>query len=215
MSVKVEIWGDYALFSRPELKTERVTYDVITPSAARGILEAIYWHPGLRWIIDRIYVLSPIRTTSIRRNEVQSKISASNVRTVMAGGQGALYISTSKDIVQRSSVVLQDVRYVIEAHFDMTDKAVESDNPGKFQDIMKRRLRKGQCFAQPYAGCREFTLNFREWEDEKISAIDETRDLGYMLWDLDYSDASDIQPLFFRAKMEKGVIDLTDCEVIR
>lgn len=215
MSVKVEIWGDYALFSRPELKTERVTYDVITPSAARGILEAIYWHPGLRWIIDRIYVLSPIRTTSIRRNEVQSKISASNVRTVMAGGQGALYISTSKDIVQRSSVVLQDVRYVIEAHFDMTDKAAESDNPGKFQDIMKRRLRKGQCFAQPYAGCREFTLNFREWEDEKIPAIDETRDLGYMLWDIDYSDASDIQPLFFRAKMEKGVIDLTDCEVIR
>ncbi len=215
MSVKVEIWGDYALFSRPELKTERVTYDVITPSAARGILEAIYWHPGLRWIIDRIYVLSPIRTTSIRRNEVQSKISASNVRTVMAGGQGSLYISTSKDIVQRSSVVLQDVRYVIEAHFDMTDKAAESDNPGKFQDIMKRRLRKGQCFAQPYAGCREFTLNFREWEDEIIPAIDETRDLGYMLWDLDYSDASDIQPLFFRAKMEKGVIDLTDCEVIR
>lgn len=215
MSVKVEIWGDYALFSRPELKTERVTYDVITPSAARGILEAIYWHPGLRWIIDRIYVLSPIRTTSIRRNEVQSKISASNVRTVMAGGQGALYISTSKDIVQRSSVVLQDVRYVIDAHFEMTDKAAESDNPGKFQDIMKRRLRKGQCFAQPYAGCREFTLNFREWEGEKIPAIDETRDLGYMLWDLDYSDASDIQPLFFRARMEKGVIDLTDCEVIR
>lgn len=215
MSVKVEIRGDYALFSRPELKTERVTYDVITPSAARGILEAIYWHPGLRWIIDRIYVLSPIRTTSIRRNEVQSKISASNVRTVMAGGQGALYISTSKDIVQRSSVVLQDVRYVIDAHFDMTDKAAASDNPGKFQDIMKRRLRKGQCFAQPYAGCREFTLNFREWEGEKIPAIDETRDLGYMLWDLDYSDASDIQPLFFRARMEKGVIDLTDCEVIR
>lgn len=215
MSVKVEIWGDYALFSRPELKTERVTYDVITPSAARGILETIYWHPGLRWIIDRIYVLSPIRTTSIRRNEVQSKISASNVRTVMAGGQGALYISTSKDIVQRSSVVLQDVRYVIDAHFEMTDKAAASDNPGKFQDIMKRRLRKGQCFAQPYAGCREFTLNFREWEGEKIPAIDETRDLGYMLWDLDYSDASDIQPLFFRARMEKGVIDLTDCEVIR
>lgn len=215
MSVKVEIWGDYALFSRPELKTERVTYDVITPSAARGILESLFWHPGLRWIIDRIYVLSPIRTTSIRRNEVQSKISASNVRTVMAGGQGALYISTSKDIVQRSSVVLQDVRYVIDAHFEMTDKAAESDNPGKFQDIMKRRLRKGQCFAQPYAGCREFTLNFREWDGEKIPAIDETRDLGYMLWDLDYSDPSDIQPLFFRAKMEKGVIDLTDCEVIR
>lgn len=215
MSVKVEIWGDYACFSRPELKTERVTYDVITPSAARGILEAIYWHPGLKWIIDRIYVLSPIMTTSIRRNEVQSKISANNVRTVMTGRKGALYISTSKDIVQRSSVVLQDVRYVIDAHFNMTDKAAESDNPGKFQDIMKRRIRKGQCFAQPYAGCREFPLNFKEWEGGEIPAIDETRDLGYMIWDLDYSDASDIQPMFFRAKLEKGVLDLTDCEVVR
>lgn len=215
MSVKVEVWGDYACFSRPELKTERVTYDVITPSAARGILEAIYWHPGLRWNIDRIYVLSPIRTTSIRRNEVKSKISASNVRTVMTGGGEALYISTSNDIVQRSALVLQDVRYVIEAHFSITDKAAESDNPGKFQDIMKRRLHRGQCFHQPYAGCREFPLKFREWEGETIPAIDETRDLGYMLWDLDYSDTANIQPMFFRAKLEKGILDLRDCEVVR
>lgn len=217
MSVKVEIKGEYACFSRPELKSERVTYDVITPSAARGILEAIYWHPGLRWVIDRIYVLSPIKTTNIRRNEVKSKISASNVRAVMSGGKDSLYIST-KDMaqrVQRSSLVLQNVHYVIEAHFVMTDQAAESDNPGKFQDIMKRRLRKGQCFHQPYGGTREFPLRFNEWEDEAIPVIDETRDLGYMLWDLDFSDASDIRPMFFRAKLEKGIVNLTDCEVVR
>lgn len=215
MSVKVEIRGDYACFSRPELKTERVSYDVITPSAARGVLEAIYWHPGLRWVIDRIYVLAPIKTTNIRRNEVKSKISASNVRTVMAGGKEALYISASKDIVQRAALVLQSVHYVIEAHFVITAQAAESDNHGKFQDIMKRRLRRGQCFHQPYAGCREFPLRFKEWEGEEIPAIDETRDLGYMLWDLDYSDKENIQPMFFRAKLEKGVLDLRDCEVIR
>ncbi|MCM1307914.1 MAG: type I-C CRISPR-associated protein Cas5c [Butyrivibrio sp.] len=215
MSVKVEIRGDYACFSRPELKTERVSYDVITPSAARGVLEAVYWHPGMRWIVDRIYVLSPIKTTNIRRNEVKSKISASNVRTVMTGGQEALYISASKDIVQRAALILQGVHYVIEAHFVMTDQAAESDNHGKFQDIMKRRLHKGQCFHQPYAGCREFLLRFKEWEGGEIPAIDETRDLGYMLWDLDYSDKENIRPMFFRAKLEKGVLDLRDCEVIR
>ena len=114
MAVKVEVWGEYACFSRMELKVERVSYDVMTPSAARGILEAIYWRPGMRWVIDRIYVLSPIKMTNIRRNEVQSKISAGNVRAVMTGGQDRLYISTSKDIVQRASLVLQNVHYVIE-----------------------------------------------------------------------------------------------------
>lgn len=215
MSVRVEVWGEYACFSRVEFKVERVSYDVITPSAARGILETIYWHPGMKWVIDRIYILSPIKMTNIRRNEVQSKILASNVRAAMAGGKNPLYISTSKDIVQRASLVLQDVHYVIEAHFNMTDKASESDNHGKFQDIMKRRLRKGQCFHQPYFGCREFPAKFKEWTDEKIPAIEETRDIGYMLWDIDFSDTSNIQPLFFWARMEKGVLDLTDCEVIR
>lgn len=215
MAVKVEVWGDYACFSRVEMKVERVSYDVMTPSAARGILEAIYWHPGLLWHIDRIYVLSPIKMVSIRRNEVQSKILASNVKTVMTGGKGELYINTSKDIVQRSALVLQDVHYVIEAHFSMTDKASENDNHGKFQDIMKRRLHRGQCFHQPYFGCREFPARFKEWEGGTIPAIEETRDLGYMLWDLDFSDKSNIQPQFFRAKMEKGIINLTDCEVIR
>lgn len=215
MAVKVEVWGEYACFSRVELKVERVSYDVMTPSAARGILEAIYWHPGMRWHIDRIYVLSPIRMTNIRRNEVQSKISPNKVREAMMGGENSLYISTAKDIVQRSTLALQDVHYVIEAHFTMTDKAAEGDNHGKFQDIMKRRLRRGQCFHQPYFGCREFPAKFKEWEEDGIPAIDETRDLGYMLWDLDFSDSSNIQPLFFRAKLESGILDLSDCEVIR
>lgn len=215
MAVKVEVWGEYACFSRVELKVERVSYDVMTPSAARGILEAIYWHPGMRWHIDRIYVLSPIRMMNIRKNEVQSKISPNKVREAMMGGENSLYISTAKDIVQRSTIALQDVHYVIEAHFTMTDKAAESDNHGKFQDIMKRRLRRGQCFHQPYFGCREFPAKFKEWEEDGIPAIDETRDLGYMLWDLDFSDSSNIQPLFFRAKLERGVLDLSDCEVIR
>lgn len=215
MSVKVEVWGEFACFSRTELKVERVSYDVMTPSAARGLLEAIYWHPGMKWNIDRIYVLSPIKMTSIRRNEVQSKVLASNVRAAMAGGKNPFYISTSRDIVQRSSLVLQDVHYVIEAHFTMTEKAAECDNHGKFQDIMKRRLHRGQCFHQPYMGCREFPARFREWEGGEIPAIEETRELGYMLWDLDFSDMANIQPLFFRAKMVKGVLDLTDCEVVR
>lgn len=117
--------------------------------------------------------------------------------------------------MQRASLVLQDVRYVIEAHFTLTEKAAAGDNPGKFQDIIKRRLRKGQCYHEPYFGCREFPANFKEWEGGEIPAIQETRDLGYMLWDLDFSDPANIRPLFFRAKMENGVIHVADCEVLR
>lgn len=214
MAVKVEVWGDFACYSRPEMKVERVSYDVITPSAARGLLEAIYWHPGMMWRIDNIYVLSPIIMTNIRRNEVKSKILASNVKTVMTGGRNELFINTANDIQQRSSLVLQNVHYVIEAHFDLTEKAVPSDNPGKFQDIIKRRLQRGQCFHQPYFGCREFPARFREWSGGEIPCIDETRDLGYMLWDMDYSDPSNIRPQFFRARLERGVLHLADCEVV-
>lgn len=215
MAVKIEVWGEYACFSRPEMKVERVSYDVITPSAARGLLEAIYWHPGMRWIIDRIYVLSPIKMTNLKRNEVKSRISASSVKSVMAGGRSELFLSTSDEIQQRSALVLQNVRYVIEAHFEMTEKAAEGDNPGKFQDIIKRRLRKGQCYHQPYFGCREFSASFCEWQGGEVPAIDETRDLGYMLWDMDFSDMSEIRPQFFRAKLERGVIHLENCEVVK
>lgn len=217
MAVKVEVWGDYALFSRPELKVERASYDVMTQSAARGILEAIYWHPGLKWVIDRIYVLNPIEFTNVRRNEVSAKISAKNVRTAILKKQGDLYLNTKEVIQQRAAMVLKNVRYVIEAHFMMTDKASASDSPAKFQCIMQRRLQKGQCFHTPYFGCREFPVNFREYTGQEISTAypDSTRELGFMLYDMDYTDTGNIQPMFFRAALRNGVLDLTDCEVYR
>ena len=214
MSVLMEVWGLTACFTRPEMKTERVSYDVPTPSAARGMIESIYYHPGLKWTIDRIWVLNPIRFMNLRRNEVSSKISASNVMQEANGGKRSCIVTT-QDIQQRATMMLKDVRYVIEAHFDMTDKANASDNPGKFQDIVKRRLRKGACYAAPYLGTRECTAHFRLWEGGAIEGIDETRDLGYMLYDMDYSDPEHIQPMFFRAKMEHGCIDLRGCEVIK
>ena len=218
MGVKVKVWGDYALFSRPELKVERYSYDVMTPSAARGILEAIYWHPGLRWIIDKIYVKNPIQFTSVRRNEVKSKILASNVLSAYNGGKKPLYISSKEEIVQRASMILTNVEYVIEAHFEMTENANKTDNPGKFKDIMMRRLRRGECYHMPYFGCREFPANFALCEKEEIkTAFDDVpeKDFGLMLFDMDYSDKENISPMFFRAVMKRGVIDLQNCEVIR
>lgn len=213
MSMRIEVWGDYACFSRPEMKTERVSYDIITPSAARGLVEAIYWHPGLKYHIDRVYLLSPIRFTNIRRNEVKSTLLASAALSAAKGG-AAPVLYTSADIVQRASMVLQDVHYVIECHFTMTDKAAPGDNPGKFQDILRRRLNRGQCYHQPCFGCREFPANFREWPaDEPIPALPVTQDLGFMLYDLDYSDPGNIRSKFFRAKLENGVLDCRDVEV--
>ena len=218
VGVKVSVWGDYALFSRPELKVERCSYDMMTPSAARGILEAIYWHPGMKWVIDKIYVRNPIQFTSVRRNEVKSKIFAGNVLQVYNGADKPLYISTKEDIVQRASMLLCNVSYVIEAHFEMTENANASDNPGKFKDIIMRRLRRGECFHMPYFGCREFPANFALCEEEEIHTAYEVvpeKDLGLMLYDMDYSDPENIQPMFFRAVMRHGVVDLRDCEVLR
>lgn len=214
MAIKLEVWGDYALFTRPEMKTERVSYDVITPSAARGLLESIYWHPGLRYVIDKIYVCSPIQFTNIRRNEVKSTISARNAKKVMDRGEGQLFIATPSDIQQRASMVLKNVHYVIDAHFEMTEKASSSDNPGKFQDILKRRIAKGQFYSQPYFGCREFPAHFKKCE--KIPDIPKElhgeKDLGYMLYDMDYSDHDNIHPLFFRAVMNNGIISVPDID---
>lgn len=214
MSIKMEVWGEYACFTRPEMKVDRVSYDVPTPSAARGMVESVYYHPGLKWHVDKIYVCKPIRFTNILRNEVASKISVRNVLTE-ANGKKRSYIDRNADIQQRATTMLRNVHYVIEAHFEMTDKANPSDNPGKFQDIVKRRLRSGQAYMQPYLGCRECTAHFRLWEGGDIPTIDETRDLGYMLYDMEYSDPENIQPMFFRAQMVHGVIDLTDCEVVK
>ena len=213
--IQLEVWGPYALFSRPELKTERMSYDVPTPSAARGLVESVYFHPGLRWRIDRIYIMNPIRFVSVRRNEVTDKISARNVRQAAQGGGQPLYLAAPQAIVQRSSLLLQDVHYVIEAHFDMTAKAAPSDNPGKFQDIVTRRMERGQCYSMPYFGCREFTASFRRWPGGPIPTIDESRDLGLMLYDFDYSDPQNITPTYFRARLEHGVLDVRDCEVLR
>ena len=218
VGVKVKVWGDYALFTRPETKVERCSYDVMTPSAARGILEAIYWHPGMKWVIDKIYVKNPIRFTSVRRNEVKSKVSKSNALKAYNGDDRSLYISAKEDIVQRASLILCDVCYVIEAHFEMTDRANESDNPGKFKDIIMRRLRRGECHHMPCFGCREFPAHFCLCEEDEITTVYSEvpeKDLGLMLYDMDYSNLDNIQPIFFRAVMKKGVLNLTDCEVFR
>lgn len=213
--IQVEVWGDYALFTRPELKVERVSYDVMTPSAARGLIEAIYWHPGLKWHVDRIHVLNPITFTNIRRNEVKDKVSSTNVRAVMSGGDKPLAIYTGESIQQRASMVLTDVRYVIDAHFTMTDKANPSDNPGKFIDIARRRLERGQCYHQPCFGCREFPASFRPWTGGLIPTIPETRSLGLMLYDMDYADQRNIQPTFFLAELVNGVLEVAGKEVLR
>ena len=214
MSILMEVWGPMACFTRPEMKTERVSYEVPTPGAVRGMIESVFFHPGLRWIPDRIWVLNRIQFMNVRRNEVKSKVLASAVLQEANGGKaGAIF--TSEDIQQRAAMLLKDVHYVFEAHFEMTEQANPSDNHGKFQDIIKRRLRRGACYSTPYFGCRECTAHFRLWEGGEIPAIDETRDLGYMLYDMDYSDPTDIQPVFFRARMEHGVIDLRNCEVVR
>lgn len=211
MSISLEVWGDYACFSRPEMKVERVSYDIMTPSAARGLLESVYWHPGMRWIVDRIRICAPIRFTNLRRNEVNSTVSARLARTVMERQQGELFLDASKDIQQRAAMLLRDVRYVIDAHFDMVpEKAAPGDNAGKFQDIIRRRIRRGQFFCQPCFGCREFPAQFKACETPPPcpEELKGTRDLGYMLWDLDYSDPENILPLFFRATLRDGVLDV-------
>ena len=208
MAIQVEVWGDYALFTRPEMKTERVSYDVMTPSAARGLLESIYWHPGMKWRIDRIHVCSPICFTSIRRNEVKDTISARKVKNTMEKGLGELYLATSESIQQRAAMVLRDVHYVIDAHFDLTENAAPGDNAGKFQDIIKRRLERGQCYSMPYFGTREFPAHFRRCTElppcpEELKGV---RDLGWMLLDMNYTDPQTITPRFFRASLTDGVM---------
>ena len=208
MPISLEVWGEFACFSRPEMKVERVSYDMMTPSAARGLLEAIFWHPGLRYVIDRIQVCAPIRTMNLRRNEVKATISARAARTVMERGRGELYLATPEEIQQRAALLLRDVRYVIDAHFNITDKAAPGDNPGKFQDILKRRISRGQFYHQPCFGCREFPAQFKQCAERPPcpEELRGERDLGYMLWDMDYSDPENIAPLFFRARLVDGML---------
>jgi CRISPR-associated protein Cas5 subtype I-C len=213
--VTLRVSGDYALFTRPEMKAERVSYDVITPSAARGVLEAVYWHPGLRWEIDRITVLNPILFDSIRRNELKSKIPYGTVKTAMKGGAADLHQYITEDRTQRASLLLRDVAYIIDAHFVLTAKSVPTDNEGKFLDCFNRRAKNGQCYHQPYLGCREFPAKFEPVESDSersgYYAGEELHDLGYMLLDIDYGGdekSPTFTPKFFRAEMKRGVISV-------
>jgi CRISPR-associated protein Cas5d len=198
---------EFACFTRPEMKVERVSYDVMTPSAARGILEAIYWKPAIRWIVEAIEVLKPIRFQSIRRNEVGHKAPIASIRKAMNSGDiGDLALIVEDDRQQRAATVLVDVAYVIRAHFELTPKAGPDDNEGKHLDSFNRRARKGQCFHQPCLGTREFPARFRliESGESPPLTIGETRDLGFMLYDIDH--AGDRASLFFRASLKDGVM---------
>jgi CRISPR-associated protein Cas5d len=207
--VKLRVWGDYACFTRPEMKVERVSYDVITPSAARGILEAIHWKPAIRWIVDRIHVLKPIKFSSVRRNEVGSKISSRKATSAMnAGSLDGLYLLVDDVRQQRAATVLRDVDYVIEAHFELTAKAGD-DTEGKHLDIFNRRVAAGQCFHHPCLGTREFAASFAGVEGALPAAdasLKGERDLGYMLYDIAFDN--DRLPMFYRPTMVDGVIDV-------
>lgn len=208
--IKLLIKGDYACFTRPEMKVERVSYDVITPSAARGILEAIHWKPAIRWVIDRIHVLAPVRFENIRRNEIGSKISAGSVRSAMrAGSVEGLHLLVDQDRQQRAMMALRHVVYGIEAHLEMTSKAGPEDNEAKHIDMARRRAAKGQHFHQPCLGMREFPADVTLVDDFPESTLPDagrTRDLGWMLYDIDYANGR--EPLFFHARLENGVIDV-------
>jgi len=218
--IQLHVWGDFACFTRPEMKAERVSYDVITPSAARGVLEAIYWKPQICWVIDRIHVLKPIRFTSIRRNEVGKR---------MASSSPGLQIEDERQ--QRASLVLRDVAYVVDAHFKVVDFRFEKTGPdlsenecaGKHLDMFNRRARRGQYFHHPYLGTREFPAHFALIEPgdplppAELPVDQRNRDLGFMLHDLEFDQdpgtkkVRDTTARFFRAEMADGVIDVNAC----
>lgn len=205
--VVLKVWGDFACFTRPEMKAERVSYDVITPSAARGILEAIHWKPAIRWFVDRIHVLNKIRFENIRRNEVERKISENKIKTAIKGTPVDLWQYAAEERQQRATMLLKDVAYVIEAHFEMTYAAGPEDTPEKHYNIFLRRARHGQCYHRPYLGCREFPAHFELLEgDIPLSDIKGERDLGWMLYDIDFKNQK--TPRFFRPLMRDGIIEV-------
>jgi CRISPR-associated protein Cas5d len=211
----LEVSGDYACFTRPEMKVERVSYDVITPSAARSVFESIYWKPGIRWRMQKIEVLKPIRWISIRRNEVASVVSTRNAQTAMNAGHGSLGIDIEDDRQQRAGLFLRDVAYRLHADMELHSSEAR-ENPNKHVAMFTRRANRGQCVNQPYLGCREFDARFRMVQDvgserEALGSVD--ADLGWMLYDLDFSDAGDPKPQFFRARVRRGVLDLAELDL--
>jgi CRISPR-associated protein Cas5d len=218
MNYCLEVSGDFACFTRPEMKVERVSYDVMTPSAARSIFEAILWKPAIRWHVHKIEVIHPIRWINLRRNEVGKVIPKVNPKTVAKSGK-PLGLNIEDERQQRAGLFLRDVKYRIHAGFEMTGRAGDGDTPVKFAQMFERRASRGQCFNQPYLGCREFSADFRLVNEKENLAppINESRDLGWMLYDLDYSDASNPKPLFFRARLDHGVVHIPayDSEEVR
>jgi CRISPR-associated protein Cas5d len=230
----LEVSGDFACFTRPEMKVERVSYDVITPSAARAVFEAILWKPAIRWQVTKIEVLNPMKWINLRRNEVGCVASTRNVETAMKSGTGQLGLYVEDERQQRAGLFLRDVKYRIHAHFELRDPSFhrpnfphlskrpvnaderEFDNAPdaavKFMSIFERRAEKGQCVNQPYLGCREFAADFSLVDVGAASPepISDNRDLGWMLYDLDYSDAADPKPRFFPAQLVNGVLKVPD-----
>lgn len=210
----LEVSGDFACFTRPEMKVERVSYDVITPSAARAIFEAILWKPAIQWRIDKIEVLNPIRWINLRRNEVGCVVPVGNVKSAMKKGSGNLGLYIEDERQQRAGLFLREVKYRLHAHFKMRDRSPDNP-PNKFSEMFERRAAKGQCFNQPYLGCREFAADFRLVQnDDRPSDIPQelqgARDLGWMLYDLDYNNPNDPLPRFFQARLQDGSLHVPD-----
>lgn len=206
----LELSGPWACFTRPEMKVERVSYDVMTPSAARACFEAILWKPAIRWHVRKIEVLKPIRWINLRRNEVASVVSTRNVETAMKNGRGDLGLNIEDDRQQRAGLFLRDVAYRVHADLEFLSARDPHASATKYVEMFERRAAKGQCVNQPYLGCREFAANFRLVGDPTAEPLphDETRDLGFMLHDLDFSKPTDPQPRFFRARLENGVVQV-------
>ena len=229
----LEVSGEFACFTRPEMKVERVSYDVMTPSAARAIFDAIVWKPAICWRVTKIEVLKPIKWVSLRRNEVGAVASTRNVQTAMSAGSGNLGLYIEDERQQRAGLFLRDVAYRIHANFELRDPSVHKshfphlsksplnrgeddllalpdNNPAKFMSMFERRASRGQCVNQPYLGCREFACAFRLVENVKAEppSIGETRELGWMLYDLDYSNSADPKPRFFLARLESGAVNI-------
>lgn len=212
--LRLECWGPYACFTRLELKSERVTYDMMTPSAARGIVEALYWHPNVKYVIDRIDLLSHIQLINLRRNEFKTKLNGkAEINKAKAGEP--IYKSLSRERTQRAAIILSKVHYCIHYHFVLKQNDTQ-EMRDKVTAIINKRGHKGKCYTQPYLGCREYPAYFKLLRPEDVvTPIDETRDLGYMLYDLDYSDKEHNTPMFFRASLNHGIMNLRNVEVIK
>ncbi len=204
-TLKLRARGPLACFTRPDLKVERFSYPVMTPSAARGLIEAVLWKPAIAWRIERIKVLKEIKFTAFRRNEVNSKAARPSSAVIANGGPPPVLFA-DEDRAQRNTVALSDVDYVIETHFVMTGKTGSGDNINKFVDMFTRRLAKGQHFHHPYFGCREFAADVLP-ADDYLRPIDDTKDLGLMLWDIDFGPKSNV-PIFFPARLDQGVMEV-------